>query len=111
MITITETAQQYLNEKIEENDADGIYVSFNKTGCSGYEYTIDYWYANNKNNGKISATMYNGIFVVTDTDIFHRLIGTTIDIEDTAISKKIVFLNPNVKSVCGCGASVEFDDT
>ena len=51
---------------------------------------------------------FDGVKVVIDPKSLVYLRGTTLDYEVKLMQHGFKFVNPNVKSTCGCGESVQF---
>ena len=46
-----------------------------------------------------------GVRVLIEPGALLQIVGTTMDWKEDELSAQFVFLNPNAKSVCGCGES------
>ena len=107
MINLTEKAAVKIKQ-ISDDDSLGHYVVRIKTiggGCAGM--TNDMFY-----DDQISETdeisELDGVKIICDFLSFQYLDGTTIDYLDHDMGGGFKFLNPNVKSSCGCGKSVSY---
>lgn len=106
LITMTETAQTYINKMIAKDNGLGFRLSVKKTGCSGFSYqpTI----VAEVKEADIHMVI-NGIDVYIDAGWQHVLTNLQIDyVEDEKSGlkqKKLVFTNPQETSRCGCGES------
>ena len=85
------------------DEIDGIIVSIDKTGCSGYAYKIDYATKDNTKEYELIETKGVKVFVEPKATMF--LIGSEMDYSTDKIASRFVFNNPNEKSTCGCGES------
>ena len=85
------------------DEIDGIIVSIDKTGCSGYAYKIDYATKDNTKEYELIETKGVKVFVEPKATMF--LIGSEMDYSTDKIASRFVFNNPNEKSSCGCGES------
>ncbi len=107
MITFTHAASHYIKKMIEKDNAAGFRLTIKKTGCSGYSYSpavvTEVMTTDNK------MVLENGVTIYLDTTWMHLLDGITVDYveEDKAglKQKRLVFINPNESSRCGCGES------
>jgi iron-sulfur cluster assembly protein len=74
------------------------------SGCSGYAYAIEF-------ADKIRETdlvfEFEDLEVIVDPKSIIYLNGSTLDYETKLMEHGFKFLNPNVKSQCGCGESFE----
>jgi iron-sulfur cluster assembly protein len=81
----------------------GLKIGIKKGGCAGMEYTMD-WATE---AGKFDEIVeLDGARVIIDPKAVLYLLGTEMDYEVDKLSAKFVFKNPNEKSACGCGESV-----
>jgi iron-sulfur cluster assembly protein len=82
----------------------GLRIGVEKGGCAGMEYTMS-WASE---RGKFDEVVeQDGATVLIDPGAVLYLIGSEIDFKEDKISSQFVFRNPNQKSACGCGESVE----
>ncbi len=103
IISVTESAVLYIKSLLKnDREAIGIRVKVESGGCSGNKYVFEYVTEKNSSDEEI---VYNDIRLFVDSTSVLKLIGTTLDYVDDPIKSGFVFLNPNEKSSCGCGAS------
>ena len=76
-------------------------------GCSGYEYVFG-WERTPKENDRVFEGP-GGAKVYVDRRSLRVLDGTTLDYDNSLLSKGFMFNNPNATSVCGCGASFSME--
>ena len=81
----------------------GLKIGIKKGGCAGMEYTMDWASEAGKFDEIIEV---DGARVIIDPKAVLYLLGTEMDYEVDKLSAKFVFRNPNEKSACGCGESV-----
>ncbi len=74
-------------------------------GCAGMTNDI---YFDDQILDTDEVTELDGVKVVVDLMSFQYLDGTTIDYVDSEMGGGFKFLNPNVKSSCGCGQSQSY---
>lgn len=103
-IILSPKAIEQIKKIYKENPENIVIFSMKKTGCSGYEYTVSL----GNMNREISIEIHNGVEIGIFTDYISQYEGTLIDYVDDKFESKFVFNNPNVKSMCGCGSSVNF---
>jgi iron-sulfur cluster assembly protein len=65
-------------------------------------YTLDYVTAKQKFDEVIEQ---DGVTVLVDSKALFSLIGSEMDYQEDVLNSQFVFLNPNVKEMCGCGQS------
>ena len=109
-ITMTDAACAYIKKMLEKNQHAHFRLSVKKTGCSGYSYLpaiVETIHA--------TDTMFekNGLKIWIDPSWAHVFQGLTIDYveeEKTGLKqKRLVFINPNESSRCGCGESFHLE--
>ncbi|MDX2309186.1 MAG: iron-sulfur cluster assembly accessory protein [Hyphomicrobium sp.] len=84
--------------------AGGLKVGVKKGGCAGMEYTMTW----TDSVGRLDEVVeVDGARVIIDPSAILYLIGTEMDFKTDKLSSQFVFHNPNQKSACGCGESVE----
>ncbi len=81
----------------------GLKIGIKKGGCAGMEYTMDWATEAGKFDEIVEV---DGARVIIDPKAVLYLLGTEMDYEVDKLSAKFVFKNPNEKSACGCGESV-----
>ncbi len=95
-----------IREQIEKRAAAhptaGIRVGVKGGGCSGMSYVIEYC---DQPRAKDQIFEVDGAKVYVDPKSLIYLNGTTFDYVDTFQQKGFKFVNPQVKSECGCGES------
>ncbi len=85
-------------------DAAGIRLGVKNGGCAGMEYTVEL--ASEPRPGEDRIETSGGTVFVSPAAVLF-LLGTELDYEVTKLRTGFVFNNPNQKSACGCGESVE----
>ena len=75
-------------------------------GCSGFGYVIEFE-DNPPREGRDRVYEVNGAKFVVDKKSLVYLNGTVLDWKVTLMSQGFEFLNPQVKSNCGCGHSFQ----
>lgn len=81
----------------------GLKIGVKKGGCAGMEYTVDWA----ETVGKFDEVVEeDGARVIVDPQAVLYLLGTEMDWKVDKLSSQFVFNNPNQKSACGCGESV-----
>lgn len=83
--------------------AGGLKIGIKKGGCAGMEYTMTMVEAVDKFDEVIEA---DGARVIVDPQAVLYLLGTEMDYKSGKLATQFVFNNPNQKSACGCGESV-----
>jgi iron-sulfur cluster assembly protein len=105
IMTITPAAANRVAEILGRSpDAVGIRLGVKNGGCAGMEYTVELATEAKPGEDRID-TPGGAVFVAPAAVLF--LLGTELDFEVTKLRTGFVFNNPNQKSACGCGESVE----
>ncbi len=81
----------------------GLKIGVKKGGCAGMEYTMAWAEAVSKFDEIVDL---DGARVIIDPQAVLYLLGTEMDWKVDKLSSQFVFNNPNQKSACGCGESV-----
>lgn len=81
----------------------GLKVGIKKGGCAGMEYTMEWATEIGKFDEVVER---DGARVIVDPKAVMYLLGTEMDYVVDKLSAQFVFNNPNQKSACGCGESV-----
>jgi iron-sulfur cluster assembly protein len=85
-------------------DVVGLKIGVKKGGCAGMEYTMTWA----DTIGRLDEVIeIDGARVIIDPQAVLYLLGTQMDFKSDKLSSQFVFNNPNQKSACGCGESVE----
>jgi iron-sulfur cluster assembly protein len=87
-------------------DTKGLRIGVKKGGCAGMEYTMAFV----TEVGKFDEVVeQDGARVIVDPSAVLYLLGTEMDFKTDKLSSQFVFNNPNQKSACGCGESVQLE--
>ena len=105
IISISDKAAKQIKKILSasKQDANGIIVGVDKTGCSGYAYKIDYANKDNTTTHELIESKGVKVFIQPAATMF--LIGSEMDYSTDKMASRFVFNNPNEKSSCGCGES------
>ena len=105
-ITISNSAQTYIKQMIEQNQGLGFRISIKKTGCSGYAYAPSIVEQINSTDQLIDMS---GLKIFIDSKWVALLQGVQVDyVEENKAGlkqRRLVFVNPNEANRCGCGES------
>lgn len=108
--TLTESAKKQIDALCKENNCYAISLNIRGGGCAGFEYdwgTIAHP-SDLEPGDEIVHTDSAGRFVVGAHSLMF-LIGTEVDYVRSLVGSNFEIRNPNAKSSCGCGVSVNFD--
>jgi iron-sulfur cluster assembly protein len=108
MITITEKAAAEIRKQAEQRGKPGssLRVGIRGGGCTGFSYLFEWADGAPRPHDKIFER--DGIKLLVDPKSFVYLDGTELDFVTSMMGYGFKFNNPNVKSTCGCGESVQF---
>ena len=81
----------------------GLKIGLKKGGCAGMEYTMTWADKVDKFDEVVEV---EGARVIIDPQAVLYLLGTEMDYKTDKLASQFVFNNPNQKSACGCGESV-----
>lgn len=84
----------------------GLKIGVKKGGCAGMEYTMT-WAENVDPRDEIIEQ--DGAVVLIEPSALMYLLGTEMDFKTEQLASQFVFNNPNQKSACGCGESVQLE--
>jgi iron-sulfur cluster assembly protein len=103
-IELTENAAARVNTMLQQRGSGlGLRLSTRASGCSGFEYVVDYADAIEDRDEVFEC---HGVKVVVDRGSLPYLNGTIVDfVKKDALNQGFEFDNPNVKNTCGCGES------
>jgi iron-sulfur cluster assembly protein len=105
MITISDTAKEYIQRLLAEQQASPdsfIRVGVKSGGCSGLEYEMKFDHVSREGD---QAFEDKGVKVVVDMKSLLYLYGTELDYSGGLNGKGLVFNNPNASRTCSCGES------
>ncbi len=91
-----------LSKRPHSTGQSGVRLGVKGGGCSGMSYVIEYC---DQPRAKDRLFEVDGARVYVDPKSLIYLNGTTFDFVDTFQQKGFKFVNPQVKSECGCGES------
>lgn len=108
ILNFTDAAIRYIKDMLAQSQGRAFRISVKKTGCSGYSYAPSI--VNEETEGDVHLQVRNNLDIYLDPQCTSLLKGLTVDFieekkEGTLKQKKLVFINPNEKSRCGCGES------
>jgi iron-sulfur cluster assembly protein len=105
VLTLTDAAAARVNALMAAKPGvKGLKIGVKKGGCAGMEYTMTWA----DQIGKFDDVIEDkGAVVIVDPSAVLYLLGTEMDFKTDKLSSQFVFNNPNQKSACGCGESVE----
>jgi len=98
MVTLTDSAKEYMKKVATEGNNQYVYLSVKGGGCSGFQY--DWSLTNTKSFG---PTIDNILCIDDMAEMF--VAGCTIDYVNELGGSYLKVINPNATASCGCGES------
>jgi iron-sulfur cluster assembly protein len=86
----------------------GLRVGIRGGGCTGFSYLFEWSDADARPEDRVLAFEGGTVNVFIDPKSFTFLDGSTLDFASTLMATGFKWVNPNVKSTCSCGESVQF---
>lgn len=100
--TLSDRAAEKIRQLLAGNSDDkGLRLRVVAGGCSGFEYKM----AIDAPAAQDRVIEKNGARILLDANSAVHLNGTELDYKDDLMQSGFIFINPNVKSTCGCGTS------
>jgi iron-sulfur cluster assembly protein len=107
VLTLTPAAVERVRAMMADRpDAGGLKIGIKKGGCAGMEYALSWANAVARFDEVVEQ---DGARVIIDPAAVLYLLGTQMDWKVDTMSSQFVFDNPNQKSSCGCGESVNLE--
>tara|TARA_B100000003_G_C10709002_1_gene282251 strand:+ start:43 stop:384 length:342 start_codon:yes stop_codon:yes gene_type:complete len=108
VMTITEKAKEKVQELCAKNGKYAVRLGLKGGGCAGFSY--DWGFAEQSEVVEEDELIKcnEGNLVIDSASAFY-LFGTELDYIEEVFGSRFDIKNPNTKSACGCGESVNFD--
>jgi iron-sulfur cluster assembly protein len=109
-IQVTEKAVQAIKSAAGKRaaPAKGLRVGIRGGGCTGFSYLFEWSDVDARPEDRVLAFDGDQVKVFIDPKSFAFLDGSTLDFASTLMASGFKWVNPNVKSTCSCGESVQF---
>ena len=102
-IRVTERAAAHLRAQLaRQAGAIAVRLSVEPSGCSGFGYRVDPSPAI-RDGDRVFEN--HGVRIVVDPSSLPYLHGSTLDVVQEGLGRRLRFDNPNAKQSCGCGES------
>ena len=112
-VHLSDNAILHFEKILQRNpDAKGIRLGVKNAGCSGLSYVIGVDKEIKEYDRVFEHTTENAVStikVIINQEALNYLNGLTVDYVTDGLNSQIKFINPNVKSVCGCGESFSIE--
>lgn len=86
----------------------GLRVGIRGGGCTGFSYLFEWSDSEPRPEDKVLSFEDGRVRVFIDPKSFVYLDGSTLEYSTSLVQRGFKFVNPKVKSTCGCGESVSF---
>ena len=102
-ISLSERAAKHFAAQLAKRPgAAAVRLSVEPAGCSGFGYRVDH--ADAIRDGDMVFES-RGIRIAVDPASLPHVQGTTLDLVDEGLARRLRFDNPNARHTCGCGES------
>jgi iron-sulfur cluster assembly protein len=102
-VRVTEPAARFLAAQLRRHPAAvAVRLAVEPSGCSGFGYRIDPADSIAPDDAIFES---GGVRIAVDASSLPYLQGTTVDIAQEELGRRLRFDNPNARQSCGCGAS------
>lgn len=104
VMTLTEAAADRIRQVMAGKPGIlGLRLGVKNGGCAGMEYTMSWAETQDRFDEVVED---KDVKLLIDPKAIMFLLGTEMDYQVDKLSSRFVFNNPNQKSACGCGESV-----
>ena len=104
LMTLTDAAADRLKSIMAgKPGVVGLRLGIKKGGCAGMEYTMSWAEAQDRLDEVVED---RGVKLLIEPTAIMYLLGAEMDYRTDKLASQFVFNNPNQKSACGCGESV-----
>src|SRR2546422_10064262 len=98
----TSAARHFAAQLAKRPGAVAVRLAVQPAGCSGYRYRVDHVDAIGAQDVVFES---NGIRIAVDPASLPHVQGTTLDVVQDGLARRLRFDNPNAAQTCGCGES------
>jgi iron-sulfur cluster assembly protein len=101
-ICITDRAAEHFRAQLAKHPAMAVRLAVEPAGCSGFSYRVDH--AERIRDGDVVFES-RGVRILVDPSSLPYVQGTTLDVVQEGLARRLRFDNPNARQSCGCGES------
>lgn len=95
-------AEHFAAQLAKHPGAVAVRLAVKAAGCSGFGYRVDPADVIRDDDQSFES---HGVRIVVDAASLPYVQGTTLDVVDEGLARRVRFDNPNVRQSCGCGES------
>lgn len=95
-------AKHFAAQLAKHPGAVAVRLAVRAAGCSGFGYRVDPADVIRDDDQSFES---HGVCIVVDAASLPYVQGTTLDVVDEGLARRVRFDNPNVRQSCGCGES------
>jgi iron-sulfur cluster assembly protein len=102
-VSLSDSAARHFTAQLAKHpDSIAVRLRVEAAGCSGFSYRVD-----PASEILPGDTVFEsrGIRIVVDPQSLPRVHGTTLDVVQEGLARRLRFDNPNARQSCGCGES------
>jgi len=103
IVSLTESAKQYLQGICNQENQRYVHLSVAGGGCAGFSYKWDFVKVPEKDDEVVDINTTHKLVIDATAVIY--LLGMEIDYKKEIYGSMLHIENPNVTSSCGCGES------
>ena len=104
VVSLTASAVEHVELILAANPSKLLRLGVNNRGCSGHSYTFEL--INESDQHPLDTVIHDGVVVCNRSLL--KLIGSTLNWQETQFGAHFEYTNPAVTHTCGCGTSVGF---
>jgi len=101
-LNVTDKAAEKIKALMEQEKKQGLRISVQPGGCSGFQYGME---LDDKSTDNDIVIDEKGIKIFVDKESMQKLNGANVDYVDSLQGAGFKISNPQAKSSCGCGSS------
>ena len=102
-VLVSARAAKHLAAQLAKHPgAVGVRLAALPSGCSGFRYRVDPTDAMLEGDSVFNS---GGVRIVVDATSLPYVQGTTLDVVEEGLARRLRFDNPNARQSCGCGES------
>jgi iron-sulfur cluster assembly protein len=101
-VSVSARAAKHFAAQLAKQRAVAVRLEVKAAGCSGFGYRIHPADVIRDDDQVFES---HGVRIVVDAASLPYVQGTTLDVVDEGLARRVRFDNPNARQSCGCGES------